>query len=109
MIARKFLQKWNLQITEAHNGAQAIEIFQEKKFDILLVDLEMPEKDGYSVLQEVRRINASIPVIAFTASSFENMAIHLKEKGFTDYVQKPFKPEELHSKLLKFIRNKPAA
>lgn len=109
MIARKFLQKWNLQITEAHNGAQAIEIFQEKKFDILLVDLEMPEKDGYSVLQEVRRINANIPVIAFTASSFENMAIHLKEKGFTDYVQKPFKPEELHSKLLKFIRNKPAA
>ena len=104
MIARKFLQKWNLEISEAHNGAQAIEIFREKPFDILLVDLEMPEKDGYSVLEEVRKINPTIPVSAFTAASFENMAFVLKEKGFTDYVQKPFKPEELHSKLMRFVR-----
>jgi len=109
MIARKFLQKWNLDISEAHDGVQAIEIFNQKKFDILLLDLEMPEKDGYSVLEEVRRINPTIPVIAFTAASFENMGFLLREKGFNDYVQKPFKPEELHSKIMKFLQRNNAA
>lgn len=107
MIARRFLQKWNLEISEAHDGVQAIDIFNQKEFDILLVDLEMPEKDGYSVLEEVRRINTTIPVIAFTAASFENMGFLLREKGFTDYIQKPFKPEELHSKIMKFLQPKP--
>ncbi|MET0636856.1 MAG: ATP-binding protein [Chitinophagaceae bacterium] len=108
MIARRFLQKWNLEIFEATDGQKAIELFNRGQYDILLIDLEMPEKDGYMVLNEVRRSQPGIPAIAFTAASFENMGVLLKERGFNDFVQKPFKPEELHSKILKFVRN-PAA
>lgn len=108
MIARRFLQKWNLEIFEATDGQKAVELFNNGRYDILLIDLEMPEKDGYTVLEEVRRTHPDIPVIAFTAASFDNMGMLLKERGFTDYVQKPFKPEELHSKILKFVQN-PAA
>ncbi|RYY54149.1 MAG: PAS domain-containing sensor histidine kinase [Chitinophagaceae bacterium] len=108
MIARRFLQKWNLEIFEATDGQKAIELFNKGQYDILLIDLEMPEKDGYMVLNEVRESHPHLPVIAFTAASFENMGPLLKEKGFTDFVQKPFKPEELHAKILKFVRN-PAA
>lgn len=99
LIARKFLQKWNIQPTEALNGVEALEMFHKNNFDILLIDLEMPEKDGYETVAAIREINEHIPVIAFTAAVYDNMHADLVSKGFTDYIQKPFRPEDLHRKL----------
>ncbi len=101
MIARKFLQKWNVQITEATDGLQAINLFDAQRHQILLMDLEMPGIDGYSALSEIRKVNPGIPAIAFTAAAFEDMAVFLKQKGFNDYIQKPFRPEDLHAKITK--------
>jgi signal transduction histidine kinase/CheY-like chemotaxis protein len=103
MIARKFLQKWNVQITEATDGLQAINLFAIDKHQILLMDLEMPGIDGYSALAEIRKLNPDIPAIAFTAAAFEDMAAFLKQKGFNDYIQKPFRPEDLHAKISKQV------
>ncbi len=100
IVARRFLQRWNIQITEAGNGKQAIEKFPtHNNFDLLLLDLEMPEMDGYQALAEIRKLDPHIPAIAFTAAVFENMEQHLQDNGFTDYIQKPFKPEDLHNKI----------
>ncbi len=99
LIARKFLQKWNIKPAEALNGEEALEIFHKDNFDILLIDLEMPEKDGYETVAAIRAINKDIPVIAFTAAVYDNMHADLVSKGFTDYIQKPFRPEDLHRKL----------
>jgi CheY-like chemotaxis protein len=98
-IARKFLQLWQVEVEEACNGKEALLKFNDRSFDILLVDLEMPEMDGYTFLKEIRSINHAIPAIAFTAAVYDNMQNDLIERGFTDYIQKPFRPEDLHRKL----------
>lgn len=101
-VARKFLESWDVSITEAVNGLEAIERSRSEKFDVLLLDLEMPEMDGYTALKEIRKINNSIPAVAFTAAMFPNINTHLKEKGFNDFVTKPFRPEELYDKIKKY-------
>jgi CheY-like chemotaxis protein len=55
--------------------------------------------DGATALKEIRKIDASIPAVAFTAAVYDNMQADLLQKGFTDFIQKPFRPEELHAKI----------
>jgi CheY-like chemotaxis protein/two-component sensor histidine kinase len=104
MIVRKFLNKWSISPTEAINGVEAIQKFDKAKHDVLLIDLEMPEMDGYETIAEIRRTNKDIPVIAFTAAMYDNMHNDLLSHGFTDYLQKPFKPEDLHGKIAQYIK-----
>jgi CheY-like chemotaxis protein len=103
MIATKFLDKWGVNYSKAKNGLEAVSLFGEHDFDLILMDLEMPEMDGYSAVNEIRKTNTDIPAIAFTASVFENMREKLTDCGFNDYIRKPFKPEDLHFKLAKFF------
>lgn len=100
-VATKFLDKWGVQYEKAYNGKQAVELFANNNFDAILMDLEMPEMDGYDALKEIRLRDADIPAIAFTAAVFQDMKQQLKQSGFTDYVQKPFAPDDLYSKLEK--------
>jgi signal transduction histidine kinase/CheY-like chemotaxis protein len=102
LVARKFLKKWNIVPEEAINGIEALAKFEEKEFELLLIDLEMPEMDGYQVIAEIRKRNVDIPVIAFTAAVYDDMQTDLISKGFTDYIQKPFRPEDLHRKLSQY-------
>lgn len=104
MIVRKFLNKWSIHPTEAVNGIEAIEKFDKAMHDVLLIDLEMPEMDGYATIAEIRKTNKEIPVIAFTAAMYDNMQSDLLSHGFTDYLQKPFRPEDLHSKIAQYIK-----
>ncbi len=98
-IARRFLTKWGIEVHEAYNGKEAVELFSQNKFDLILIDLEMPEMDGVTALGEIRKINPMIPAIAFTAAVYDNMKADLLEKGFMEFVPKPFRPEELHNKI----------
>lgn len=102
MIAKAVLEKWDVKLVEAVNGKEAWELYKEQEFDLLLLDLEMPEMDGFELLNLIRAENKQIPAIAFTAALFENMQAHLINKGFTDYVQKPFRPEDLHAKIARY-------
>ena len=103
MIAKAVLDKWEIKITEAVNGKDALDKYNDEDYDLLLLDLEMPEMDGFELLDHIRKRNTNIPAIAFTAALFENMQAHLINKGFTDYVQKPFRPEDLHAKILQYV------
>jgi PAS domain S-box-containing protein len=98
-IAKRFLSKWGIHVSEAVNGREAVEIFRKEEFDLLLIDLEMPEMDGATALKEIRKLNCNIPVVAFTAAVYDNMQEDLLQKGFTDFIHKPFRPAELHSKI----------
>jgi signal transduction histidine kinase/CheY-like chemotaxis protein len=104
LVARKFMRKWNIVPEEAGNGVEALNLFNTKEFDVLLIDLEMPEKDGYEVIKAIRERDEHIPVIAFTAALYDNMHLDLIDKGFTDYIQKPFRPEDLHKKLSLYVK-----
>jgi CheY-like chemotaxis protein len=99
MVAKKFLTKWNLKVDEATNGLEALELYHKNQYDVLLIDLEMPEMDGKEAVRRIRETNTDIPIIAFTAAVYSNLEEDLLKKGFSGFVSKPFKPEMLHSKL----------
>jgi signal transduction histidine kinase len=103
LIARKFLIKWGVQLTEAVNGKEAIAYCKSNSYDIVLLDLEMPEADGYMALQEIRKMHPTIPAMAFTAATFENIEQALLQKGFNDYILKPFVPHELNARLYQYL------
>lgn len=102
-IAKKFLTKWGVQVGEAVNGREAVEKFRKGNYDLMLIDLEMPEMDGPTALKEIRRFNDSIPAMAFTAAVYDNMQNDLLKKGFVDYIHKPFRPEDLHHKIATLV------
>ena len=105
-VARKFLTKWGIEVHEAVNGIEAVEKFRNGNFDLVLIDLEMPEMDGITALSEIRKVQPSVPAIAFTAAVYEDMRIDLLKKGFMDVVPKPFRPEDLHSKIQRLLPNR---
>jgi len=98
-VVKRLLGKWGIEIVSATNGREAVEKFEPGKYDILLLDLEMPELDGTSALKEIRKFDQQVPIVAFTAAVYENMHADLREKGFNDFINKPFNPEDLYSKI----------
>ncbi len=101
-ILISFLKKWGIQIKEAENGIHALELIKYHKFDLVLMDLEMPEMDGYTAIKKIRETNTTIPVLAFTATLLENMDSIISENGFNDFVLKPYRPTELKKKILQY-------
>jgi signal transduction histidine kinase/ActR/RegA family two-component response regulator len=100
IVARKIMQRWGIQITEAENGQVAYDKCLAADFDLILLDLEMPVMDGRAALKKINALNKGIPVIAFTAGIYENMKTDLLNIGFTDYLLKPFMPEDLYRKIV---------
>jgi len=103
-VARRFLLKWGVELTEAKNGVEAVQKFKSGVFDLVLLDLEMPEMDGATALVEIKKIQPQAIVLAFTAAVYDNMIDDLVQKGFLDFIHKPFRPEELHAKITQYHR-----
>jgi signal transduction histidine kinase/CheY-like chemotaxis protein/PAS domain-containing protein len=104
IVAKRFLEKWNAMVTIVENGKQAVEAALANQYDIILMDLDMPIMDGYEATALIKEQNSSIPIIALTAASFENMQEYLIKKGFVDVVQKPFMPDEFYKKLSSILQ-----
>lgn len=95
---REFIKKYAVfeghTVFEASNGMEAINMCQNDNFDIIILDIMMPELDGFSTCKEIRK-TSSIPVIMLSARGEEYDKIHGFELGIDDYVVKPFSPKEL--------------
>ncbi len=91
------------QILEAHNGLEALEIIRTKLPDMVLLDVMMPELDGFETLKMLREFS-NIPVIMLTAKGEENDKVYGLELGADDYVSKPFGPRELSSRIKAVLR-----
>jgi CheY-like chemotaxis protein len=98
-ILRGFLLKWGMRVKEASNGIHAIELLKYHTFDLILMDLEMPEMNGYTAANIIRATDKALPIIAFTATLLEDMNKLITEGGFNDYMLKPFRPAELKKKI----------
>jgi CheY-like chemotaxis protein len=105
-ILERFLQKWGIRIKEATNGVHALELLKFHKFDLILMDLEMPEMNGYDAVKIIRQTDTVIPIIAFTATLLDNMDTLITNDGFNDYILKPFRPADLKKKIEKFAPNR---
>ncbi len=101
-VLKTFLTKWGIRIMEATHGVQALELLKYHKFDMIFMDLEMPEMNGYAATEAIRANKNNVPVIAFTATLLEDMDTLITQKGFNDYILKPFKPAVLKGKVEKF-------
>lgn len=88
---------------EAANGAQALKLAQEREFDAVLLDIMMPELDGFSVCRALRKEN-SVPIIFLTALSDEDDKLLGYELGADDYVTKPFTMSVLYAKTAALIK-----
>lgn len=93
-IIRKYGEFEGYEIVEASDGMQAVEICRRENFDIIVMDVMMPELDGFSACREIKKIK-NIPVIMLSARGEEYDKIHGFELGIDDYVVKPFSPREL--------------
>jgi PAS domain S-box-containing protein len=103
IVVKKMLQRWPIEIQIAKNGIEAIELHAKTVFDIILMDLQMPEMDGFQSSSIIRAVNKEIPIIAFTASLFEETKKAALECGINDFILKPFEPAFLFEKLYKYM------
>lgn len=98
-VARKFLQKWNVQTTVASNGLEAVACAEKVAFDLILMDLQMPEMDGFEAAKAIRQFNPNVPIFALTANVNAEARNKVMECGMNDYISKPFNPNELFAKI----------
>ncbi len=91
------------RVIEAHNGLGALEAIRTKLPDLVLLDVMMPELDGFETLRMLREFS-SIPVIMLTAKGEENDKVYGLELGADDYITKPFGPRELTSRIKAVLR-----
>jgi two-component system NtrC family response regulator len=83
------------RILFAKDGEEALRLFKENKVNLLLTDMRMPERDGLSLLHEVKRLRPEIPVVLITAYGTIESAVNAMKEGATDYLLKPIKMEEV--------------
>ncbi|MBQ3637503.1 MAG: response regulator transcription factor, partial [Clostridia bacterium] len=97
-MIRKLIAKYAVYeghtVTEAENGMEAVELCRTGGFDLMIIDIMMPELDGFSACREIREFSG-IPIIMLSARGEEYDKINGFELGIDDYVVKPFSPKEL--------------
>jgi CheY-like chemotaxis protein len=106
LLATTVLQQFGYSVTCAENGKIALEILEKETFDIILMDLMMPEMDGYDATLSIRANNNFIPIIALTADVTAVDIEKCYKVGMNDYVTKPFDPDDLNKKIGHLINQK---
>lgn len=103
MVA-EYLEAKNYAITLIHNGLDGLEVFKNNTFDLCLLDVKMPFKDGYSLAKDIRAFDEHIPFIFLTAQSQKEDKIKGLMLGADDYITKPFSMEELFLRIQNILK-----
>lgn len=106
-VAKEILESWSAVVVLASGGKEALDILRAESFDIVLMDIQMPDMDGFETTSRIR-IELGIqedrlPIIALTASALREQKERAFESGMNDFVMKPFDPGFLHSRIAKFV------
>ncbi len=103
-LFKNFLASKGIKTIIAENGNDAVEIVKNNdNIDLILMDIKLPELDGCSAMQQIKKIRKDIPVIAETAYAFKGDRIKFLNLGFNDYISKPIKPSELFEMIQKYL------
>lgn len=98
-VMRRFMEGWKASYQIASSGKEALEMLKSYRPDVVLMDIQMPEMDGYETSQRIRSLKdpffSSLPIIALTASSMMDSRDKILSSGLNGYIEKPFKPEKL--------------
>ncbi len=108
-VVKDFLSESGFKVELAINGLEAINSFLSSNFDLCLIDVMLPLKDGFSVAEEIRQKNQKVPIIFLTARSLKEDKIRGFKIGADDYITKPFSTEELLLRIEAVLRRTLAA
>lgn len=97
----------NYDVTLKRNGEDAFQEFKVNKYDMCLLDVMMPKKDGFTLAKDIRRMNATIPIIFLTAKALKEDTIEGLKLGADDYMTKPFSMEELTLRMENIFKRLP--
>ncbi|MCA9088204.1 MAG: response regulator [Planctomycetaceae bacterium] len=104
-LAVGLLEKWGHQVTIAGNGREAVDTWNPDKFDLVIMDVQMPEMDGLEATREIRKREASLgghaPIIAMTAHAMTGDKEQCLEAGMDDYVAKPLRMQDLSAAIMR--------
>jgi len=106
-LTKHMLQMMKCQVDTAETAPEAIEKVKQKNYDIIFMDIQMPDMDGVEATREIRKITSSkghIPVVALTANAIEGDREKYLEAGLDDYISKPITGERLEEILMRQIR-----
>lgn len=106
-LIKKIMNKWEVNLEIANNGIEALEKLKSSKYDLILMDIQMPEMDGYETTQHIRNSEnegvKNIPIVALTAHASSSEAEKCLNLGMNAYLAKPFKTELLKNQILNLL------
>ena len=104
LLLTEFLKKKGYHVSWAQNGDEALDLFVKGSFDLCLLDVMMPKKDGFSLAKDIRANHQQVPIIFLTAKSMEEDTLHGFKVGADDYLTKPFSMEVLVARMEAILR-----
>jgi len=107
-IIKESLETRNFEVIHCKDGEEAIEVFKNEKIELLVLDVMMPKKDGFSVAKDIRKLDNKTPIIFLTAKSQTQDVVDGFNFGGNDYLKKPFSMEELIVRIHSLLGRKTA-
>ncbi len=107
LLIEKIVKSFNFKIIRAKDGAEVVELCKTNaEIDLVLMDIKMPNLNGYEAFTEIRKFNVNIPIIAQTSYTFEDEINKIKELGFTDFISKPIEKEKLYELIKLYMKRR---
>ncbi|NNE29670.1 MAG: response regulator, partial [Saprospiraceae bacterium] len=103
-VVKLNLEMDGFEVVDTGNGREGIKFFHEQHFDLLILDVMLPEMDGFQICEQVRLTNTEVPVIFLTAKDTPADRVQGLKKGADDYLTKPFNLEELLLRVKNLIK-----
>ncbi len=104
VLGRKVLERQGYRVVVATNGAEAAAIASAERFDLVLMDLEMPRVDGHEARRLIKAERPALPVVAVTAYAMAGDSERCREEGFDDYISKPYEITQLRHLVARLAR-----
>ncbi len=105
-IVKESLESRGFEVIMVSDGAKAIEAFKKSEADICVLDIMLPNKDGFEIADEIRTVNEQVPIIFLTAKTQTEDVVKGFSMGADDYMRKPFSMEELIVRIQNVLRRK---
>ncbi|MBA7567050.1 Chemotaxis protein CheY [subsurface metagenome] len=104
LVLRDLLEKAGFRVVgEASNGEEAVELFQDKRPDVVLMDITMPKMDGLTALKKILKIDPGANIIMCSALGQQTLIVQALQMGAKDFIVKPFRPERVINSIKKIL------
>lgn len=106
-LGNRLLTRMGCEVVQAENGLQAIDAAVQSHFDVILMDCQMPEMDGFEATRQLRQQAYTLPIVAMTANAMQGDRERCLEAGMNDYLSKPVDPSKLQAVIARLLRQQP--